>query len=354
MSMKMPNVEITFSEKAAARFVNGERGIIFMILKGTAPVANPCVIYNSTDIPNGIDEANEEQIKLALVGYQTAPKKVICYFVEGAEGYTEALKYAQTTSFQYLVAPTAETDSKVTDIVNWIKSEREADHKVKAVLPNATSDTEGVINYTTASVSVGDKTYTAEQFCSRIAGIIAGTPLTISATYAPVSEATDCTRLTKKEMDEAVGKGEFFLFWDGEKVKTSRAVNSLVTTTEDKNEQFQKIKIVEVMDSLFDDIKTTIEDSYLGKYANTYSNKCLLISAINVYLQSLVDKGILNKGEVEIDVNAVRTYLISKGVDVSNMEEEEIKRANTGSKVFLSANVSILDAIEDIVMPISI
>ena len=131
-------------------------------------------------------------------------------------------------------------------------------------------------------------------------------------------------------------------------------MNFFSETTEDKNEQFQKIKIVEVMDSLFDDIKTTIEDSYLGKYANTYSNKCLLISAINVYLQSLVDKGILNKGEVEIDVNAVRTYLISKGVDVSNMEEEEIKRANTGSKVFLAANVSILDAIEDIVMPISI
>ena len=44
---------------------------------------------------------------------------------------------------------------------------------------------------------------------------------------------------------KAGDKGELVLVHDGEKVKIGRAVNSLVTTTQDKGEAFQKIKILE-------------------------------------------------------------------------------------------------------------
>ncbi len=36
------------------------------------------------------------------------------------------------------------------------------------------------------------------------------------------------------------------------------------------------------------------------------------------------------------------------------MNEQDIKEANTGSKVFIAANISILDAIEDIDIQIAI
>jgi hypothetical protein len=36
------------------------------------------------------------------------------------------------------------------------------------------------------------------------------------------------------------------------------------------------------------------------------------------------------------------------------MTEDDIKKANTGSFVYLTATVSIVDAIEDIVLPITI
>lgn len=155
-------------------------------------------------------------------------------------------------------------------------------------------------------------------------------------------------------MDAAVEAGEFFVYWDGEKVKTSRAVNSLTTLTQDKNTQFQKIKIVECMDMIYDDIKTTIEDDYLGKYANSYDNKCLLVSAINNYFDSLVSSGILGSGEVKIDTEAVKAYLNGRGVDTSEMTEIELKEANTGSNLFLTATLSILDAIEDVTISITI
>jgi hypothetical protein len=358
--MGMPSIVIKFAETAATTIKNGDRGIIAMILKeATVPAKNPQTFYNVGDIDekSGLSAENIKQIKLALIGYQTAPKKVVVYFVKDGEtvDYTPALNALSGIAFQYLVIPTVETDGKTQDIVSWIKNERDNNkHKVKAVLPNTNADSEGVINFTTAQVVENDTTYTTEKYCSRIAGILAGTPLTISSTYAPLGELTGCSTLSKDEMDAAVDNGKFFVFWDGEKVKTSRAVNSLVTTTAEKNTQFQKIKIVEVMDSIYDDIRATIEDSYIGKYPNTYDNKCLLIAALNNYFDKLVASSILEGYSVDLDTNAIRSYIATKGIDPSELTEQEIREANTGSTVFLKATMSIVDALEDVEMNITI
>ena len=102
------------------------------------------------------------------------------------------------------------------------------------------------------------------------------------------------------------------------------------------------------------DIRMTAEDSYLGKYANSYDNKCLLLSAIGNYFEQLVQDDVLESYSVEIDIDANRRYLQEKGTDVTEMSDDDIKVANTGSNVFLKAAISIWDAIEDIVLPITI
>ncbi len=257
-----------------------------------------------------------------MAGYTNAPKKVLVYCMDiGTDvdtqpdveetateteetslktntveaGYKKAMEASETIKFDYLAIPTVETDGKAEDVAAWIKTLRSnKKKKVKAVLPNTPADNEGIINFTTAEMvktetvtnkdgtkSIKETTYTAEQYCSRIAGLIAGTPATISCTYAPLPELSDCTRLT--DIDTPVDKGEFILFYDGEKVKVVIGVNSFVTTIDGKGESFKKIKIVEAMDMIHDDITRTAQDSYLGKYANSYSNKCLLLSAINSY-----------------------------------------------------------------------
>lgn len=353
--MGMPSVSITFTELAATAIKRGDRGIIAMILKDTVPETNPVVCMSNEDVPSTLSEDNQEQIKLALMGYVNAPKKVVAYVLaEGAADYTDALDYLKTEKFDYLVVPTVATDGKTTDIVSYVKAQRESNKLIKAVLPNTAGDNEGIINYATESVTAGDTTYTTEQYCSRIAGIIAGTPLSIACTYAPMSELTNCTRLTRDEMDKAVDAGKIIAWWDGEKVKLGRGVNSLVTLTEGKNEQFQKIKIVDAMDMIENDLRSTIEDSYIGKYANTYDNKCLLISAVGNYFDQLVLDNVIQSYTVEVDIAANREYLKGRGKDVDNMTDEEIKTANTGSYVYLTCSLSILDAIEDVVIPISI
>lgn len=354
--MGMPSITISFTEIAATAIKRGERGIIAMIVKDEhVPDENPVVCMSNEDVPKTLTKDNQEQIRLALMGYVNMPRKVITYVLpETAEDYTDALNYLKTVKFDYLVVPSAETDGMTMDIVSYVKTQRAAKKLIKAILPNTKADSEGVINYTTESAISEEKTYTTEQYCARIAGIIAGTPLSISATYAPLNELSDCTRLTKEEMDAAVDAGEFIIWWDGEKVKTARGVNSLTTLTQGKNTQFQKIKIVDAMDMIANDIRMTAEDSYIGKYANTYDNKCLLISAIGNYFDQLVRDGVIQSYAVGVDINANRSYLKGLGKDVDAMSENEIKTANTGSLVYLTCKLSILDAIEDIVLPISI
>lgn len=181
--------------------------------------------------------------------------------------------------------------------------------------------------------------------------------MTISATFAPLSEVVDFDRKTKAEMDEAINNGELILYHDGEKVKVARAVNSLVTTTQEKGESFKKIKIIDAMHMIYDDIKKTAEDSYLGKYANSYDNKCLLITAIQAYLDQLVLDGILDstyENKVYIDIDSQTAYLKSIGVDVESLDEQSLKEYNTKDKVFLGASIKMLDAIEDITLDINI
>lgn len=360
--MGLPSINISFKEQGITAIQRGRRGIVSLILRGSIPAKNPIQIYTPTDIPESMSKGNKHQVNLALMGYQRPPRKIIVYVIGLEDEYTEALNYLETTRWDYLAIPEIKPEETV-EIANWIKALRDTKGiKVKGVLPETASDHEGIINITADEIEDSSKVYTTSEYCSRFAGLFAGTPLTIAATFAPLPELIDCKKLSKDELDTAINRGELQLYNDGEKIKIARAVNSLVTTTEEKGESFQKIKIVDAMDMIHDDIKKTAEDSYLGKYANSYDNKCLLISAIQGYFEQLELDGILDRGKsfIGIDLDAQRVYLKSIGYKtpdgrgVDEMEDQEIKEANTKDKVFLAANIKILDAIEEINLPITI
>ena len=361
--MKMPSVTIVFKEKGITAIQRSQRGIVALILKDDNPETykQPLTVYSITDIPETLKDFNKEQIELALTGYQTSPKKVLV-FVQSSEvaNYNEILIKLENTRFDYLVIPEIQ-ESEVDSISSWIKSCRTLKNKkVKAVLPNCNADHEGVINFTNTIIKTKSKEFTTAEYCSRIAGLIAGTPMTISCTYAPLPEIIEVDEYTKEDMDDKVHAGELFIFFDGDKHKISRGINSFITLIQDKNTSFQKIKLIDAMDMIFDDIFKTSHDYYIGKYANSYDNKCLLISAITGYFNQLELDGILDKAKnsVFIDIPAQKTYLLSTGQftqdELEEMTEQQIKEANTKDKVFLASNIKILDAIEEITLNITI
>ena len=352
--MGLPSVIINFKETASSAIKRGERGIVALVLRDGVDNIESHEVLAPSDMPMDLKGFNREQIQLALMGYQTPPKKVLAIVVsEEAADYGEVMKHLETLRWDYLAIPEIE-QHEVTTIATWIKS---LDKRVKAVLPHCKGDHESIINFASDGIVTENKTYTTAEYCSRIAGLLSGTTMTISATFAPLNEVIDFEKKTKAEMDESINKGELILYHDGEKVKVARAVNSLVTTTEEKGESFKKIKIVDAMHMIHEDIKKTAEDSYLGKYANSYDNKCLLITAIQAYLDQLALDGILDNkfnNKVYIDVEGQTAYLKSIGVDVESLNDQELKEYNTKDKVFLKSNIKILDAIEDITLSVAI
>ena len=144
--------------------------------------------------------------------------------------------------------------------------------------------------------------------------------------------------------------GKLILINDGTKIKIARGVNSLTTFTEDKGSDFAKIKILEAVDMIRDDIRATFEDEFVGKVENSYDSKIVFIAAVNKYFKDLANRGVLYDkfdNKAEIDIDATREWL-SKTRDVSSWDDEKVKTANTGTNVFVRANIQIQDAIEDL------
>lgn len=373
-TLTSPSITVAFIEKAASAITRGDRGIVMLVLRDASITTTPDkrTIRDVSEVPTTYSAANQKYIKDALKGYTTSPLKVLVYTMpvkasgdtaeDEAEKYTAMFAYLETAKFQWLAIPTVDTDEKTSDVVSWVKSQRNNNaNMVKAVLPDANSaDTEGIIDWAVSLYTVSGSTrteVTPEEACPRIAGLLAGTGSTISATYAPLKDFDDVERLTKDERNTAIAAGKLIAFWDGEKVKLDRAITSLTTTTDTKGDSFKKIKLVEDMDMIKTDIQKTIEDEYIGKYANSYDNKCLLITAINGYFMQLANDGIIEAGTCKIDIDDQRAYLISKGkkvvidgeeIDPNDLTDDQVKVANTDSHVFLKSNVTLLDAIEDV------
>ena len=171
--------------------------------------------------------------------------------------------------------------------------------------------------------------------------------MTESATYSVLAEITSIKESETPDTD--INEGKFILINDGEKIKVGRSVNSLHILSGDKTEDMSKIKIVEAMDLIRKDIRTTFENNYIG-INNSYDNKMLFVGAVKQYFNNLELQGVLDKeadNTVDIDVDAQRQWLAEK-YDVSGMSDSEIRVAKTGSLLFVKASVTFLDAMEDL------
>lgn len=359
--MGLPDIVIEFSRKAAVAIQSGTLGVVGIILKD-AKNNGAMVLRGIDEIPDGesaFSEANTAYITRAFTG---TPSKVIIYTLpEEAENYNEAFKFFATQKVNYLVGAPDISTTEAEAMATWIKGVRTSSiRRPVAVLPNTEGDTRAVINFSvvnyskTDKIMAGEESFTEAEYCSRIAGLLAGIDLRISATYKPLNELTQIPSAEDEAVDAAVDEGKLTLYNDGERIVIARGVNSLVTPTEVETEDLKKIKISAIQDLIESDIYSTLNRSYIGNYSNSYDNKCLLITAIKAYLRGLEategGKGYLraDSSTVEINVSKQKQYLESIGVDTSDMDDQAIKEANTGSHVFLKGTISILDAIEDI------
>ncbi len=344
--MGLPKIIIEFKKLAETLVTRSERGIVAIIVRDNSNVKTSYSFANETEIVKSHFTANNlAYLHLAFLG---SPSKVLVERIGTEDTLDEVLERLKIKKWNYLTMPDATGNETVT-LSSFVIEQRDTYHKTfKLVAANAPANHEGVINFTTAEIKVDTKTYSTEGFCPRIAGVLAGMPVNRSATYFVLPEVDSIEESQTPDAD--IDNGQLILINDGTKIKIARGVNSLTTTSDTKSDDFKKIKIIEAVDMIRDDIRTTFEDDFVGKVENSYDNKIVFLAAVNKYFRDLASQGVLydqfdNKAEIDIEGN--RDWL-SQHKDVSGWDDEKIKTANTGTNVFVKASIQIQDAIEDL------
>lgn len=361
----MPQIIINFRTKGTTAIKRSARGIVAMILHNeTKDEIHNYTIRDVSDIPDaGLTDENVDLIKKCLLG---TPLRILVYTlpntnVDGAtKTQANALKMLTNIKWNWLCAPTASVQEQQ-DLASWIKAQRNNKHKTfKAVLSGQAADHEGIVNFCTNDIKVQTDTdssgnpvyttYTALQYTARIAGVLAGLALDRSATYFKLTEVESVE--VYEDIDTLIDHGELLLIdeQDGDGVKIARACNSLTTFTTDKGEEFRKIKIIEGIDMVTDDIRDTFKKYYVGKVINDYNHRMLFISAILVYFSEIKGNVLDADAPNTVDINTTwqSNYAKLHGDDPTTMSVMEIRQYNTGDTLALVGDIRFVDAMENL------
>lgn len=350
MVQTQPKFKVDFKELAVMAIQRQERGDVIMILDDDTNALIDKATYRGLGdvVKADFTEENYDRLTLAFLGN---PSKVVV--IKAGSTFAETQKKLDYYNNYTLCYPEAEAEEH-TAIANYIKNIRAKNNYSIAILGSALSpDAYYIVNFTTdnikANINGEVKTFTSGDYTCRVAGALSGLAPSRSLTYFELPEIVECP-LTE-DADEDVKAGKLVVLHQDGSFKLGRAVNSLVTLTDGITEAFQKIRVVNILDTIANDIVATFRLYYVGKYTNNFTNKNRFIGAINSYLHDRSVEGLLeieNDNVVYLSFDKIKSYLEGKGVDTSKMSTTEILKANTGSQVLLDGVCSPTDAMEDL------
>ena len=160
--------ELTFSLKKAADNVatRVSSGIVAMILRD-AKANGLHTINRESDIPSELGAANIAAIKRAMLGYITKPTTLYVSVIGADADIKTGFQALAVHSYDYLVGPVDIASADATALAAQVKAQRTKRYVGKVILPNVAADDEGVINFVSSGIKVGEGTFTAAQDAGR-------------------------------------------------------------------------------------------------------------------------------------------------------------------------------------------
>lgn len=347
---KRPGLYINF-KKAAQAIVGGSRGTVGLPIytfSGTLKAGKFATVESELTAIELLGEGNEGPAVLALQG---GAKDVLVYAVpdaeitpaEDGEGGEPTIKFdaakvrgafdtRQFNVFTYGIPVGDEIDSATKA---WVeRNGKEKKHFLYVTGGTDEEDTseelsnartkllaqDTVINATKGG-SIGAKEYSSGTYTPYYAGLIAGTPLNGSTTYAPVALSDVNYRMTNKAVEDALDAGSFVIVHDGDKVKVEQGI----TTSGDK------IRKVAVRQAVATDVEKTAREHWIGKITNNDAGQAAIIGGIKVYLETL------EAAEVLTDISVRKSALFP----------------SEGDKLFIDIAYTELDSLEYVFLTIS-
>lgn len=346
--MGLPVIDIIFKQKAVTAIKRSQLGIVGLIIKDTEKSWKRKQYKLITDI--NADDYSAEILPLVKDTFEYTPAKVVVFNI-GSGTLEDTLKLVLQERINWVGLGYDGSEADTATLVSWIKSVRKLGKTCKAVVHKATKpDNKGIVNLMNDTVTFVDNRgeVAGWQYIPSILGMLAGLPMTRSATSFLCGNLKEVSIFD--EIDDVIDKGGFCLYKDEGDIRVARACTSLQEITQDETEDMKDIIIIESMDLMRDDIFSTFK-TWIGKYKNKYDNQVLFFSAINAYFKELAREDILDKeydNFASVDIEAQRLAWLGVGkTEVEDWEDERIKKLTFKKKVFMQAQIKILNAVED-------
>ena len=360
MTVKQPNIDIAFKQRATSSIEKSERGIAILILKNDKTSGCPAYaeykeITEFETAKNKYSADNQQAIKDV---FTFPPSKVA---VVNADTVANALiEIEKNISTGWITIADGTTEDFAT-LVSWAKTKESKKKTYKSVTYKATStDCKHIVNFTNEKVEFSDirGEVSGVKYLPSLIGILA-----YCAGNSKSSTYFKCTNLNRvqgfADIDTELAKGDLVLFNDTNCVRICQGINTLTTLDGEKNtEDMQFIETIECMDMIQDDIRDVFKKTYLGNYKNKLDNQILLISAINGYLKELADNNILDPeydNICSINVEAQRNAWISQGkTEAAEWNDAEVKIKTFKRDVYLAGDIKILGSMTNLKFDISL
>ena len=240
----------------------------------------------------------------------------------GTNGIVTGLKHQEfldkAESFNYNALACAETDPEIKSLyIAYTKRMRdEAGVKIQCVVYNKAADYEGVIN---VKNSVADSNEAALVYW--VTGLMAGCEINKSALNRVYDgELTVNGDYTQSQLTKAIEAGEFVLHNVSGTLRVLADINSLVSYSDTKGEDFADNQTIRVCDRIANDIALIFNTRYLGVVPNDNAGRTSLWNDIVKHHQQLNDiRAIEDFDEEDITVlkgDTKRAVVINDAVSI--------------------------------------
>lgn len=188
--------------------------------------------------------------------------------------------------------------------------------KYQVVVYDNAADYEGVINVKNSVDAVWWTT-----------GIVAGCPVNKSNTNKVYDGEFEIpVAYTQTQLELAIKAGEFVFHKVGTEVRVLTDINSLVTTTEEKKEDFKSNQTIRVLDQIAMDIASIFNTKYIGQIPNDKSGRISLWNDIVNHHQQMEAIGAIENFDSDSVIveqgNDKKSVIVSDNVTVINSMEK--------------------------------
>lgn len=225
----------------------------------------------------------------------------------GAENWNAYFKALETADFQTFAVSSNDPDVKAAALAFVKKMREDEGVMIQGVLPDyPQADYEGIISVKNGVILDNGTEISKEMATAFVAGMTAGAQVNESNTYARYDGAVDVTeRYTNSQIIDAITAGEWLFIPKNGGVIVEQDINSFTSASALKGSAFSKNRLIRVMDTLANDVKTLFEEKYLGKTGNSTDGRSLFRAELVSYLSQMQEIGAIDAFDSREDIEVL-------------------------------------------------